>query len=53
VEEQATAEVQDRIRASFESQGLMEHLGARLSHIGPGRVHIQLPSRPEVTQQHG
>jgi uncharacterized protein (TIGR00369 family) len=53
VEDQATPEVQDRVRASFESQGLMEHLGARLSHIGPGRVHIQLPSRPEVTQQHG
>ena len=53
MEDQATHEVQDRVRASFESQGLMEHLGARLSHIGPGRVHIQLPSRPEVTQQHG
>ena len=53
MEDQATREVQDRVRASFESQGLMEHLGARLSHIGPGRVHIQLPSRPEVTQQHG
>ena len=53
MEDQATPEVQDRVRASFESQGLMEHLGARLSHIGPGRVHIQLPSRPEVTQQHG
>jgi uncharacterized protein (TIGR00369 family) len=53
VEDQATREVQDRVRASFESQGLMDHLGARLSHIGPGRVHIQLPSRPQVTQQHG
>jgi uncharacterized protein (TIGR00369 family) len=31
----------------------MHHLGARLSEIGPGRVHIVLPSRPEVTQQHG
>ncbi|MFD7711184.1 PaaI family thioesterase [Streptomyces sp. NPDC059785] len=31
----------------------MTHLGARISHIGPGRVHITLPSRPEVTQQHG
>ena len=51
--EQATPEVQDRIRASFERQGLMGHLGARLSHIGPGQVHIVLPARPEVTQQHG
>lgn len=51
--EDATPEVQARVRASFERQGLMAHLGARLSHIGPGRVHIVLPSRPEVTQQHG
>lgn len=21
--------------------------------VGPGRVHIELPARPEVTQQHG
>nr|WP_203644083.1 PaaI family thioesterase [Streptomyces sp. SID14478] len=31
----------------------MAHLGARIGHIGPGRVHIVLPSRPELTQQHG
>ncbi|MET9859144.1 PaaI family thioesterase [Streptomyces smyrnaeus] len=31
----------------------MSHLGARITHIGPGRVHIVLPSRPEVTQQDG
>ena len=47
------AEVRERVQASFERQGLMEHLGARISHIGPGEVHIVLPSRPEVTQQHG
>ena len=51
--EEAAADVQARVRASFERQGLMEHLGARIAHIGPGRVHIVLPSRPEVTQQHG
>jgi uncharacterized protein (TIGR00369 family) len=51
--EEATAEVQKRVRDSFERQGLMHHLGARLSEIAPGRVHIVLPSRPEVTQQHG
>ncbi|HEV7147698.1 MAG TPA: PaaI family thioesterase [Pedococcus sp.] len=49
----ADPEVAARIRDSFERQGLMRHLGARLSHIGPGRVHIVLPSRPEVSQQHG
>lgn len=50
---QAAPEVQARIRASFDRQGLMRHLGARIEHIAPGRVHIVLPSRPEVTQQHG
>ncbi|WP_329124584.1 PaaI family thioesterase [Streptomyces sp. NBC_01353] len=52
-QEQASPEVQKRIQASFDRQGLMAHLGARITHIGPGRVHIVLPSRPEVTQQHG
>ena len=49
----AAPEIQARIRTSFERQGLMRHLGARLAHIGPGRVHVLLASRPEVTQQHG
>jgi uncharacterized protein (TIGR00369 family) len=53
LDEQASPAIQERIRSSFDRQGLMAHLGARLSHIAPGRVHIVLPSRPEVTQQHG
>ncbi|MFI0717271.1 PaaI family thioesterase [Streptomyces inhibens] len=52
-QEQASPEVQKRIQASFDRQGLMAHLGARITHIGPGCVHIVLPGRPEVTQQHG
>lgn len=51
--EEASPEVQKRIQESFDRQGLMGHLGARISHIGPGRVHIVLPGRPEVTQQDG
>ena len=51
--EQAAPQIQARIRTSFEHQGLMRHLGARLGHIGPGCVHIVLPNRLEVTQQHG
>lgn len=51
--EQAAPEVQKRIRDSFGRQGLMAHLDARMTHIGPGRVHIELPCRPEVTQQDG
>src|SRR5690349_14335932 len=51
--EEAAAGVRARVLQSFEPQGLMEHLGARISYIGVGEVCIELPSRPEVTQQHG
>lgn len=43
----------DRVRASFERQGLMRLLGARLAVVEPGRVRIDLPRRPDVSQQHG
>jgi uncharacterized protein (TIGR00369 family) len=51
--EQAEPGIRARITDSFERQGLMRHLGARLGHVGPGRVHIVLPNRSEVNQQHG
>ncbi|MER6610342.1 PaaI family thioesterase [Streptomyces sp. NPDC000927] len=51
--EQASPAVQKRVQDSFDLQGLMSHLGAWINHIGPGRVHIVLPARPAVTQQHG
>ena len=43
----------DRIRASFERQGLMRTLGATLDHVGPGEVRIALRPTPAVSQQHG
>ncbi|MGX1548074.1 PaaI family thioesterase [Streptomyces adustus] len=52
-QEEASPEVRKRVQASFDQQGLMAHLGARMAHIGPGRVHVVLPVRPEVSQQHG
>lgn len=52
-EDEASAEVRARVRESFGRQGLMGHLGARVARIAPGQVHIVLPSRPELTQQHG
>ncbi|MEU7866589.1 PaaI family thioesterase [Dactylosporangium sp. NPDC049140] len=52
-QEQAGDEVRRRVEESFARQGLMRHLGARLTHVGVGRVHIALDARPEVTQQHG
>lgn len=52
-QEQASPAVRKRVQDSFDRQGLMAHLGARITEIAPGRVHIVLPSRPEVSQQHG
>ncbi|MEZ3181850.1 hypothetical protein KYY02_25200 [Streptomyces pimonensis] len=51
--ERASDAVRGRVQDSFERQGPMAHLGARLPRIGPGRVHIVLPARPEVRRQHG
>ena len=42
-----------RVRESFAWQGAMSHLGAMLRGIEPGRVEIDLPFRPELSQQHG
>lgn len=44
---------EDRIRASFQRQGLMRHLGAELIDVAPGLARIRLPFRQELTQQHG
>jgi uncharacterized protein (TIGR00369 family) len=42
-----------RIRESFERQGLMRHLGARLAEVQPGITEIRADRREELTQQHG
>ncbi|PLC48169.1 DUF4442 domain-containing protein [Pollutimonas subterranea] len=47
------ADMKKRVRDSFDRQGLMRHLGATLIAIEPGEVHIKLPFRDELTQQHG
>jgi uncharacterized protein (TIGR00369 family) len=49
----ADAEYARRIQESFDRQGLMQHLGARLAQLKPGLVEIQVPFRHELTQQHG
>lgn len=43
----------ERIAASFNAQGLMSTLGAKLVLIEDGEVHIELPFSPQLTQQHG
>ena len=42
-----------RVRASFERQRIMQWIGAKLTHLGPGLCEITLPHKPELTQQHG
>ena len=42
-----------RVRQSFERQGAMATIGARLGEIAPGRVAIELDWAAGLTQQHG
>lgn len=49
--ERQDAEIE--VRRSFERQGLMAHLGARLVSAGAGRCVVELPFRPELSQQDG
>jgi uncharacterized protein (TIGR00369 family) len=44
---------EQRIRASFAKQRFMDTLGAHLTYIAPGEVHIALNHRDDLTQQHG
>lgn len=41
------------VRASFARQGMMDLLGARLALVEPGTCMIELPFRPELSQQDG
>ncbi|MGH8811703.1 MAG: PaaI family thioesterase [Advenella sp.] len=45
--------IQQRITASFDKQGLMHTLGANLTLIQAGEVHITLPFSAHLSQQHG
>jgi uncharacterized protein (TIGR00369 family) len=42
-----------RVGASFDRQGFMSLIGARLVEITPGACEIQVRFRPELSQQHG
>lgn len=42
-----------RVRASFDRQGAMRLMGARLAELRPGYCAIELPYRDDLTQQHG
>jgi uncharacterized protein (TIGR00369 family) len=43
----------DKVRESFDRQGFMGYLAARLVGLEPGCVAIEADFRPELTQQHG
>ena len=47
------SEIDDRIAASFNKQGLMTTLGAKLVLVSDGEVHIALPFAKALSQQHG
>ncbi len=42
-----------RVQASFDRQGMMLHLGARLVRAEPGLCEVALPYSDKVTQQQG
>lgn len=48
-----TPDYAERVARSFERQGLMGTLGARLGAVRPGEVEIAMPIAPAVSQQHG
>ncbi len=45
------ADPQARVRASFQRQGMMRHLDARLLRVEPGLCELALPYSDKVTQQ--
>jgi len=42
-----------RIRGSFAKKGIMSHIGAEMSEVGPGSCEIRLPYGEHLSQQHG
>lgn len=45
--------IEQRVRRSFEAQGLMQTLGAKLALVQDGEVHVALPFSRRLSQQHG
>jgi len=43
----------DRIRQGITSQPFMAHIGARLTHISPGAVDLEVMTANALEQQHG
>lgn len=43
----------ETVHASAASQGFLNLIGAKLTHVAPGEAEFTLPYRPDLTQQHG
>jgi uncharacterized protein (TIGR00369 family) len=50
---EAVEAMRERVRASFERQGMMTTLGVRLASVERGQVTLALGHDPRFTQQHG
>jgi len=46
-------EVEDRVRASFSRQGLINSLNGEITHISPGELYLTAPFDERFTQQDG
>ena len=49
----ADPEFAARVRASFGKQQFMSTIGAQISELSAGRVHLRMKIRDDLTQQHG
>ncbi|MGB3390444.1 MAG: PaaI family thioesterase [Pseudaminobacter sp.] len=49
----ASANSEERVRASFARQQVMSTIGATLTVVTPGTVEIEMPYSEALTQQHG
>ena len=47
------ADYEAMVRESFARQKFMATLGARIVHLAPGEVDIEIEHREDLTQQHG
>ena len=47
------SDIQKRIADSFDAQGLMATIGAKLAKVSDGEVQIALPFSERIFQQHG
>lgn len=45
--------IEQRLRESYARQAALALIGAAIIRIAPGEVTIELPFRPDLTQQHG